>query len=87
MKYSKSTNGFYDITIHTEIPLDYVDITNEQWQSLLAGQALGQIITSDKNGNPVLKDRPIVEPIILTPQEKLAQAGFSVDELKSLLGI
>lgn len=57
MKYSKSTNGFYDITIHTEIPLDCVDITTEQWQSLLAGQAAGQVISADKNGNPVLKDR------------------------------
>ena len=30
---------------------------------------------------------PIPEPVPLTPQEKLANAGFSVDELKVLLGI
>ena len=30
---------------------------------------------------------PIPEPVELTPQEKLASAGLSVDELKSLLGI
>jgi len=29
----------------------------------------------------------IIAPTILTPQEKLAQAGLSVDEFKSLLGI
>ena len=30
---------------------------------------------------------PIPEPLELTPQEKLANAGLSVDELKTLLGI
>ena len=30
---------------------------------------------------------PIPEPLELTPAEKLANAGLSVDELKSLLGI
>ena len=30
---------------------------------------------------------PIPEPVELTPQEKLASAGLTVDELKSLLGI
>ena len=30
---------------------------------------------------------PIPEPVELTPQEKLASAGLTVDELKDLLGI
>ena len=30
---------------------------------------------------------PIPEPAELTPQEKLASAGLSIEELKSLLGI
>ena len=30
---------------------------------------------------------PIPEPVELTPAEKLASAGLSVDELKELLGI
>lgn len=30
---------------------------------------------------------PIPEPLELTPQEKLASAGLTVDELKVLLGI
>lgn len=30
---------------------------------------------------------PIPEPVPLTPQEKLASAGLTVDELKELLGI
>ena len=39
-----------------------------------------------------LPDAPVtwvepVAPVELTPQEKLANAGLSVDELKTLLGI
>ena len=30
---------------------------------------------------------PIPEPVELTPQEKLANAGLSIEELKQLLGI
>jgi hypothetical protein len=30
---------------------------------------------------------PVPEPVELTPQEKLANAGLTVDELKTLLGL
>ena len=38
-------------------------------------------------GNTPEPADPIPEPVELTPQEKLASAGLSVDELKSLLGL
>jgi hypothetical protein len=38
-------------------------------------------------GNTPEPADPIPEPVPLTPQEKLASAGLSVDELKTLLGI
>ena len=38
-------------------------------------------------GNTPTPADPIPEPVELTPQEKLASAGLSVDELKTLLGI
>jgi hypothetical protein len=38
-------------------------------------------------GNTPEPADPIPEPVELTPQEKLASAGLSVDELKELLGI
>ena len=40
----------------------------------------------DEGNTPEPAD-PIVEPVELTPQEKLANAGLSVDELKQLLGL
>ena len=54
------------------------------------------VCTEDQAKNPmlyVIKNKKIMDnhniiaPTILTPQEKLPQAGLSVDELKSLLGI
>ena len=38
-------------------------------------------------GNTPEPADPIPEPLELTPQEKLENAGLSVDELKQLLGI
>jgi len=38
-------------------------------------------------GNTPEPADPIPDPVPLTPQEKLASAGLSVDELKVLLGI
>lgn len=40
----------------------------------------------DEGNTPEPAD-PIVEPAPLTPQEKLANAGLTVDELKQLLGL
>jgi hypothetical protein len=40
-----------------------------------------------EEGNEPLPPDPIPEPTPLTPQEKLQQAGLTVEELKDLLGI
>ena len=40
-----------------------------------------------EEGNTPEPADPIPEPVELTPQEKLASAGLSIEELKSLLGI
>ena len=58
MFYSKATYGFYDRAIHGDaIPSDAVEITAEQYLTLLEGQSAGKIITADENGYPVLSDR------------------------------
>lgn len=58
MKYSQSTRGFYDETIHTEIPADAVEIDFDTYQLLLAGQSNGQIIVPNVNGFPELANPP-----------------------------
>lgn len=52
--YSKSTSGFYESNLHTFIPDDAIEITEERWQELLLGQADGKIITTDTEGAPIL---------------------------------
>jgi hypothetical protein len=54
------------------------DEANTDYQAYLAW------IDEGNTPNPYI---PPPEPAPLTPQEKLAAAGLSVDELKSLLGI
>lgn len=67
MFYSKSTNGFYDPSINDNIPPDSVEITEQEWKSLLSGQADGQIIKSNDDGFPVLGD-----PTIPNGEEKVS---------------
>jgi hypothetical protein len=56
--FSATSNGFYIFSIHgSSMPQDAVEITIEQHGNLLSGQSEGKIISSDKNGYPVLIDK------------------------------
>ena len=50
--------SFLDDQIHQDIPTTAIPITDDQWQTLLTGQSNGKIISTDKNSNPILIDRP-----------------------------
>lgn len=66
-KYSSSTGGFYDTSIHgSDIPADAVEITNEQHAALLEGQSSGKVIGVDADGNPILiaPARPMLDECI-----------------------
>lgn len=54
MKYAKSTGGFYDPTIHGNIPSDAVEITSDEHAALLQGQAEGKRIEANADGKPIL---------------------------------
>ena len=74
----------YTLTSSTTIRRDVdnvfipADEANTDYQAFLAWVAEGN------TPNPYI---PPPEPAPLTPQEKLAAAGLSVDELKTLLGL
>lgn len=56
--YSAFTSGFYDDSVHSPnmIPVDAAEITDEEHQELLQGQAAGQRIIANESGFPVLAD-------------------------------
>lgn len=55
--FSKSTGGFYDSEFHgSAVPQDAVEVSDESYLALFAGQANGQQIVGDGSGHPVLVD-------------------------------
>lgn len=71
MFYSKSTGGFYDSAIHTEMPADVVEISREYWLELLDGQSAGKMIVANDEGYPILVDRPGPTPEELEFYERI----------------
>lgn len=70
MFYSKSSNGFYSIEINGDnIPSDAVEISEEDYSTLLAGQSEGKVITADENGYPILVDAPASEITIVSMRQ------------------
>jgi hypothetical protein len=72
--------AFYDPEIN-QIPQNAVEITEEKWQELLAGQSIGKVIAADSNGNPVLQDAPG------PTQEQLSTQNAKVSALNKLMAL
>lgn len=62
--YSKTTNGFYDDSIHAieSIPADRVTISREDHRLMMDGQAAGRTWQAQTDGRPALADRPLPTP-------------------------
>lgn len=58
--YSKTAGGFFNSAIHSDMPADRVEISKDNWLTLLEGQAFGKSIQGDEAGRPVLVD-PVVD--------------------------
>lgn len=70
MLYSKTTNGFYNRYINgNNIPDDAVDISDDEYTTLILGQSSGKIIKSGGDGYPVLADPVITDDDILSAYE------------------
>lgn len=83
--WSPNTKGFYLSEIHKEnIPEDKVEITQDYYNLLLAGQEQGKIIASDSVGYPILVDPPELnneEKIKLARQQRLIAYREEADPL------
>lgn len=59
MYYSNSLGTFYDPQTHgAEFPDDAIELTDDEFQALMLGQAMGKLISIGEDGKPVLIDAP-----------------------------
>ncbi|MDY0929146.1 tail fiber assembly protein [Enterobacter sp. CFBP8995] len=82
-KFSALENAFYDTDINTEIPNDAIDISEDLWRSMLSGQAEGKVITSSKDGEPLLIDRILSDDDKETIKKNAIESNLAIK--KSLL--
>lgn len=75
MFYSATENCYFDPT-NPSIPPDVVEIEWDVYESLLAGEHAGKVLTHDANGFPILVDKPAP-----THAELVAQAERQRDSL------
>lgn len=82
MHYSAKNNAFYEDTMKDDYiqagswPDDLVEISDEAYNALFAGQSDGKVITPGDDGRPVLTDPP--PP---TNEQLIAQADSRVKSL------
>ena len=77
-KYSPSNNAFYDTAINKVIPGDAINITDQAWSELLAGQADGKLIACGADMLPCLTDQPLP-----TAEELISQAEDTRSRLRA----
>jgi hypothetical protein len=86
--FSPSKLGFYTEDVHGDkMPQDCVAVTQEEYDNVFSSFRLGYQIAADANGKPTFVEVEPIEQPVLTPAEKLAAAGLTVEELKSLLDL
>ncbi|ADO10845.1 Probable tail fiber assembly protein (P37) [Pantoea vagans C9-1] len=80
-KYSPSNNAFYDTAINRVIPEDAINITEQAWADLLAGQAKGKLIACGADLRPYLTEQPLptAEELISQAEEKRSRLRAEAD--------
>lgn len=56
--YSASSNAFYNSDVHEDIPPDAVEVSQEEHEAVIRGQAAGKLLVPGRDGKPSLKDHP-----------------------------
>jgi hypothetical protein len=80
--YSGTTGWFYERDLHgADIPVDAVEITREEYVTLISGQAEGKEIAADSSGRPVLTD-PIQVSAALSLRAQLALTKSDITILR-----
>ncbi|KAA5965115.1 MULTISPECIES: tail fiber assembly protein [Pantoea] len=82
-KYSPSNNAFYDTVINREIPDDAINITEQAWADLLAGQAKGKLIACGVDLRPCLTEQPLptADELIRQAEDKRSRLRADADTI------
>lgn len=82
-KYSPLNNAFYDTVINREIPDDAIDITEQAWADLLAGQAKGKLIACGVDLRPCLTEQPLptADELIRQAEDKRSRLRAEADTI------
>ena len=82
-KYSPSNNAFYDTVINREIPDDAINITEQAWADLLAGQAKGKLIACGVDLRPCLTEQPLptADELIRQSEDKRSRLRAEADTI------
>lgn len=86
--FSPSLISFYPEDIeYDSLPGDLVEITEEEWRSLIEGQSDGKVISSDEKGKPILTERPELtrdELQVLASGEKAQRLNVASNKIAPL---
>jgi len=86
--YSLDTKGFYNTAVHAEIPLGSIELSQLEYEQLLAGLSLGRLITLNSVGKLELSDAPLKErdwpSEIAAVRYSHEVAGVSAEEMQIL---
>ncbi len=77
--FSATTNGFYNNEINELMPADALEISDELWLGMVAGQDQFNIISSDVDGYPILKD---ISETVLISNNLAKETSWVYSELK-----
>lgn len=69
--YSKSFGCTYLPSIHSEIPDDAIEISDELYESVIGNPPAGKVRAHDVNGLPYLVDAPKIVPDLAALERKL----------------
>lgn len=89
--YSLSLNGFYLSGVSSVIPDDAIELSDEYYHALFAGQDAGKLITVNDDGMPILVDQPAPtkEQFIARAESKktalMAEATVKIAPLEDII--
>lgn len=84
---SKTARGFFDTTIHgNNMPADVVEITADEYNTLLEGQSQGKLIDFDETGYPFLVIPPPYIPQVPT-KVTMRQARLALHSTGNLAAV